>query len=34
MRLEGQIFAERLASAEAKAAINAFFERKKASPAP
>jgi enoyl-CoA hydratase/carnithine racemase len=29
MKLEGQVFAERLASAEAKAAISAFFERKK-----
>ena len=29
MQLEGQVFAERLASAEAKAAISAFFERKK-----
>jgi enoyl-CoA hydratase/carnithine racemase len=32
MQLEGQVFAERLASPEAKAAISAFFERKKAPP--
>jgi enoyl-CoA hydratase/carnithine racemase len=29
MQLEGQVFAERLASAEAKAAISAFFEKRK-----
>ena len=29
MQLEGEVFAERLASAEAKAAINAFFEKRK-----
>jgi enoyl-CoA hydratase/carnithine racemase len=29
MKLEGQVFAERLASTEARAAISAFFERKK-----
>ncbi len=29
MRLEGEVFAERLASAEAKDAISAFFERKR-----
>jgi enoyl-CoA hydratase/carnithine racemase len=29
MRLEGEVFAERLASTEAKDAISAFFERKK-----
>ena len=34
MRLEGEIFAERLGSAEAKAAISAFFERKKSKPTP
>ena len=28
MRLEGEVFAERLGSAEAKAAISAFFERR------
>ena len=33
MRLEGEAFAERLASAEAKAALKAFFERKKPKPA-
>jgi enoyl-CoA hydratase/carnithine racemase len=33
MRLEGEIFAERLASTEAKDAISAFFERKKPAPA-
>jgi enoyl-CoA hydratase/carnithine racemase len=33
MQLEGQVFAERLASAEAKAAISAFFEKKKPGPA-
>src|SRR5205085_7448575 len=33
MRLESEIFAERLASDEAKAAIGAFFERKKLKPA-
>ena len=33
MRLEGEVFAERLASTEAKDAIIAFFERKKPGPA-
>jgi enoyl-CoA hydratase/carnithine racemase len=33
MRLEGEVFAERLAAAEAKDAISAFFERKKSGPA-
>jgi enoyl-CoA hydratase/carnithine racemase len=33
MRLEGEVFAERLASTEAKDAISAFFERKKSGPA-
>jgi enoyl-CoA hydratase/carnithine racemase len=32
MRLEGEVFAERLASAEARDAIAAFFERKKPKP--
>jgi hypothetical protein len=32
MQLEGEVFAQRLVSAEAKAAISAFFERKKAKP--
>ena len=32
MRLESEVFAERLASDEAKAAIGAFFERKKPKP--
>jgi enoyl-CoA hydratase/carnithine racemase len=34
MRLEGQIFADRLASDEAKSAISAFFDRKKPDPVP
>lgn len=34
MRLEGEIFAGQLGSTEAKAAISAFFERKKPKPAP
>jgi enoyl-CoA hydratase/carnithine racemase len=34
MRLEGEVFAERLASTEAKDAISAFFERKKPGSAP
>jgi enoyl-CoA hydratase/carnithine racemase len=33
MRLEGEVFAERLASTEARDAISAFFERKKQGPA-
>src|SRR5437764_1141268 len=32
MQFEGQVFAERLASAEAKAAISAFFEKRKPGP--
>jgi len=32
MRLEGEVFAERLGSAEAREAISAFFERKKPKP--
>jgi enoyl-CoA hydratase/carnithine racemase len=34
MRLEGEVFAKRLASTEAKDAISAFFERKKPGSAP
>jgi enoyl-CoA hydratase/carnithine racemase len=34
MQREGEVFAERLGSAEAKAAISAFFEQKKPKPAP